>query len=287
MSARAVALGYASLDRAVRVGALPTADVTARVLERLSEPWPRPGGCGPGIAHALAQAGVATACVSWVAADAHGRRVRDWLRAADVDDGGVRDTGTRSPEATLLYDPDGGCACLYDPGDAEVDGLDDEQAALVADAHCVCFAVGPAAATRAALELVRADALVAWSVKADPSAFDTGLVDRLLARADVVALSRGERAFVERSARGGPRPGALVVETAGVGGATWRRDGRSGTVPARRVDVRDATGAGDAFVGGLLAGLLADAEDADAAVRRGIDTSAALLAARTEEGTAA
>jgi sugar/nucleoside kinase (ribokinase family) len=119
---------------------------------------------------------------------------------------------------------------------------------------------------------------VVWAVKADPDAYPPPLAARLLARADVVLLSAGERAFLARQGVA-PRAGALVVETHGAGGVRWRRDGRAGAAPVVPLPVADTTGAGDAFAAGVIAGLAAGGGD-EAAVRRGIETSRALLEAR-------
>jgi len=286
--ARAVAIGYASLDRAIRVEALPAPDTTAIVRRRLSDPWPSPAGCGPAIAHALAVAGVPSGCVSWVADDLPGRELRGWLRAAGVDVRGVALVGSRTAESMLIYDASGACSVIYDPGDAVVGGLDDAQRALVAGAELVCVSVGYAGATRDALDALSPEARLVWSVKADADAFPPDLVARLLARADAIALSRGERDFVARQAPGAaPRPDALVVETRGADGAVWTRGDERGSAPAQPLRATDTTGAGDAFVGGLVTGLLEDFDDARAAVARAIDTSAALLRRRAlEEETA-
>ncbi len=50
----------------------------------------------------------------------------------------------------------------------------------------------------------------------------------------------------------------LLTVTLGADGVAWFADGRSGRTPGFRVQVADTTGAGDAFVAGLLAALQAD-----------------------------
>ncbi|MDX2814872.1 carbohydrate kinase [Streptomyces sp. PA03-5A] len=89
-------------------------------------------------------------------------------------------------------------------------------------------------------------------------------VERLVALADVVKASEEDLGWLHPGrdpgdvaadwARRGPR---LVVLTRGAGGAEahWAPGGRH-RVPAHRVEVVDTIGAGDAFMAGLLAGLL-------------------------------
>jgi len=273
-------LGYASADHCVTVDALPAPDATAIVRRRLSRPWPRLGGCGPQIAAHLAGAGVAAACLTWVADDAVGRALRAQLEASGADTSGLVVNGTRSPESFIVYDASGRTACFYDPGDATADALSAAQSEVDGAAELVCLTVAPAAATQAALAAASPEARVVWSVKADADAYPPALVERLLARADVVALSAGERPFL-----GGrtPRHDAIVIETHGADGVRWAHRGREGHEPVRRVAVHDTTGAGDALVAGAIARLRRDADDVPAAVAAGIESSRALLERRGRE----
>jgi ribokinase len=277
-------VGYASADRSVLVDAFPAANGTALVRRRLSAPWPRLGGCGPQIAGRLAVAGVPVDCVTWVADDGLGRAVLAQLERDGAGTTGVLVAGSRTAESFIVYDAGGASACFYDPGDAHRDGLTARQRVQVARAELLCLTVAPAGATRAALEAVAPDARVVWSVKADPDAYPPELVARLRARADVVAFSAGERAFVTAGAgEGGGRPGALEIETRGADGVRWTRGGESGCEPVRPVAVSDTTGAGDALVAGVIAQLLRDAEDVAAAIAAGIESSRGFLERRGRE----
>jgi sugar/nucleoside kinase (ribokinase family) len=274
-------LGYASADHCVAVRALPAPDTTA-IVERLSRPWPRLGGCGPQIALRLARLVVPVSCLTWVAPDAVGSELLAQLQASGARTDAVVVAGRRTAEAYIAYDDQGRSVCFYDPGDAHGEGLTDAQRDAVAEASVVCLTVAPASATREALDAVSADALVVWSVKADPDAYPPELADQLLERADVVAWAEGERSFV----RGAPRPDALVLETRGARGVAWRRGERSGEQAVAPVWVADTTGAGDAFVAGVIAQLVRDPDDAPAAVAAGIDSSRALLEERGREAMA-
>ena len=280
MAVSVAVLGYASADHCVRVEELPAPDATSIVRWRLSRPWPRLGGCGPEIATHLARAGEDAACLTWVADDRTGQALLAQLRESGADTTGVVIAGTRSPESFIAYDAQGRTACFYDPGDAAADTLSATQRELIAAAATVCLTVAPAGATAAALDAVATETRVVWSVKADADAYPTGLVDRLLARADVLALSAGERAFL-----GGrvPRSETIVIETRGAGGVSWMHRGREGHVPVRPIAVHDTTGAGDALVAGTVARLGRGDGDVPAAVAAGIESSRVLLERRGRE----
>jgi sugar/nucleoside kinase (ribokinase family) len=273
-------LGYASADHCVAVRALPAPDTTA-IADRLSRPWPRLGGCGPQIAMRLARLDVPASCLTWVAPDAQGTAMLAQLQASGAGTDGVVVSGTRTAESYIAYDRFGRSVCFYDPGDAHGDGLTGAQHNAVAHASAVCLTVAPAAASEAALEAAAVDATVVWSVKADRAAYPPGLVARLLDRADVVACAEGEQSFLTRQAAGRePREDALVLQTLGARGVAWRRGEQSGDVAVRPIRVADTTGAGDAFVAGVIAQLMRDPDDAPAAVAAGIDSSRALLEER-------
>jgi len=273
-------LGYASADHCVAVDALPAPDATAIVRRRLSRPWPRLGGCGPAVAAHLAAAGIGAACLSWVADDEVGHALLAQLEASGADASGVVVGGARSPESFIVYDARGHTACFYDPGDATPSELTPAQRELLGVAGLVCLTVAPAAATEAALDAASPDARVVWSVKADPDAYPPALVERLLARADLVALSAGERPFLDGRA---PRHDAIVIETHGADGVRWEHRGREAHVPVLRIAVHDTTGAGDALVAGVIGQLQRDAEDVRAAVAAGIESSRSLLERRGRE----
>ena len=157
----------------------------------------------------------------------------------------------------------------------------------MAASRLVCLTVAPAAVTAAALDRLAPEARLVWSVKGDPDAYPEALVARLLRRADVIALSEGERPFLARHAAGRrPREDALVLETRGPRDVTWRRGGDGGHVAVEPLAVTDTTGAGDAFVAGVIAELRRDDNDPVAAVAGGIAASRALLQSRQQDEVA-
>lgn len=293
---RVVVVGYASLDHAMEVDALPGPDTTTLVSRRLSPEWPRSGG----VAHHLralraADPGLEVDVVSWVGPDTGGRAWVDAVRAAGAEARGVVSTGTRSPSSYLLYGPTG-TACVYDPADCHAAGaLDATQLDLVARADWCLLAVAPRWATEQALGALRPGARLAWAVKHDDDAYPPGLVAALLDRADVVSLSAGERTFLAADGAGPERrvrPGAVVAETQGAHGVLGHVGDTTVHVPVRRAVATDPTGAGDTFIATLVAHLAAGPLPTTAhAVRPALERAAAaatdLVASRATDHPAA
>ena len=278
--------GYASLDHVVRLEGPPLPDATV-IAARQAGAWPRLGGSPSYIAAALVRAGIARAVpVTWVAEDEAGGHFVASLAFEGVSvDGVARTLGGRTPVCILAYVPDGACFCLYDPGASRSIGLAEFQGAIVDAADWVCVTVGPATATRAILARLRSDQRLAWVVKADGDAFPPALRAALAARADLIVCSRGERPFVADALEAVPaRAGRILVETRGVEGAQVTVAGRTVLMAGETLAAPDPTGAGDTFVGGMLASLIARPDDAAAAVRAGQRAAREMLSARIREG---
>jgi ribokinase len=278
---RVAVVGYASLDYVVRLDSAPRPDRTSRILARADE-WPRLGGSPAYVAAALVAVGVRnTIPVSWVGDDREGERYRASLADIGIDAKGVSVRSGKTPVCILAYEPDGGCHCLYDPGFRDEPELDERQRALIAAADALCITVGPAGATREALQLVRADASVAWVVKADPRAVPRSLAGTLGARADIVIFSRGEAAFVDEALgevnNAARRP--IAVETRGRKEVALKQGDEIEVFPVDPIETDDPTGAGDTFAGGFLAAWLARADPA-AAAQAGVAAARAMLAER-------
>jgi ribokinase len=273
-----VVTGYASMDYALRLDSPAAPDRTATILSRPRE-WPRLGGSPAYISTALAAAGVRGATpVSWIGDDVQGVRYREELRLRGVETEGVRARPGRTPICILAYQPDGGCLCLYDPGLDPPPHLDDGQRALIAAADVLCLTVGPTEATREALTLASPDAKLVWAVKADPRATPPDLAAALVARADIIVHSRGEAAFV--AAAGAMRRQAVRIETRGPEGVALFHDGRESPVAVEPIATDDATGAGDAWLGGFLAARFVRDETLVASARSGSVSVAELFASR-------
>ncbi len=262
-AARIAIMGYSSLDHAMQLESFNGIDATSIVRGRLSSTWPAIGGIAH-IARAAARvAGADVTAVSWVGNDSFGDLWTSAVSDSGASIAGVRRDGLRSPSSYLAYIDGGGTICLFDPADCHDGGLSEEQTRLLLEAEWCLVTVGPAAATRELLSILPAGAKLVWAVKQDRDAFPPDLASDLLARADVVSFSAGERSFVTFDGRGPEeycRPGTLVVETRGSQGVTFSfasPDGplRTGIVATEALDGADTTGAGDTFVGTLVAAL--------------------------------
>jgi ribokinase len=282
---KVVVTGYASLDYAMRLDRPPQPDATATILARPVE-WPRLGGSPAYIACAMVAAGLADVKpLSWIGDDADGR-----LYSAALTDRGVAVDGIvlrsgRTPICILAYQPDGGCHCFYDPSLSGPKTLDESQRQLVAGAEWVCLTVGPTEATAQALAAAKPEAKLVWAVKADRRAVPPELAAAIAARADVVAYSRGETPFVTEAFRaaGESKRRRLLIETRGRDGVLLSFDGRKQLIATEPIVSEDTTGAGDTFLGGLLAALVAYPDKPTDAVAAGARAARAMLAARGQE----
>lgn len=256
------------------------------------------GGAESNVAAHVAALGRPARWLSRVGADPLGRRVLTRVAARGVDVSAVivddtHRTGlyVKDPGRGVHYYRDGSAAAHLTPADAQAVALDD-----VAIVHVsgITAALGrtPHGGTAPAF----LDALVARAraegiaVSFDVnhraalwSAADAAPVLRDLAqRADVAFVGRDEAETLWGAAT--PReirallPGAaeLVVKDGDVGATVFAGRGEV-FVPAHRVEVVEAVGAGDAFAGGYLAARLAGS-DLATRLQRGHDRAALTLA---------
>jgi ribokinase len=160
--------------------------------------------------------------------------------------------------------------------------LDTAQHELVAAADWVCLTIGPAEATRTALEAVRPDAKVVWAVKVDARAVPADLAAAIAARADLVAFSRGEAEFVAkaRGSAGAKERSQILIETRGREGVALSQGGCEDVFPVEPLAADDTTGAGDTFLGGFLAASILNSAPPSVAAKAGIEAARALLAGR-------
>jgi ribokinase len=253
-----VVVGYASVDRTLRLDRLPSAGVTARVLSDAGDIGLRPGGIGHTVL-ALAATVEDVVPVCAVGEDADGAAFTEALVAAGCRVDGIVGLAGRSPTAELLHDPDGHTACVFDPGVDWAD-LTAHQRELIVAADVVVAMVGPASVIRATLAGSGHRATVAWIVKNDPAALLPDVVAALCQRADIIFHNVAESSVVE----GVPAAStAIVVRTDGPRPVIVTTDGERRTYPiAACATVRNPTGAGDAFAGGYMAAWLDSADEA-------------------------
>ncbi|WP_336923329.1 ribokinase [Aquipuribacter sp. SD81] len=286
MSGRVVVVGSANVDLVLPVARVPRAGETVLATGPARR---HPGGKGLNQAVAAARAGAEVTFVGAVGDDDGGR----WLRAVLADEGATTDhvlvADAPTGAAHVLVQDDGDNAIVVVPGaNATVTALPGPALAALAGAPVVLvqLEVGSALVADTLGHARDAGACVVLNAApATPEATD------LLADVDVLVVnehealalrpgSPGVREAARRLVRSGGdgRPRDVVVTLGAAGALLCSRDGRELTVAAPPADVVDTTGAGDAAVGHLAAGLAAG-RGLEEALRRAC--AAGSLAVRT------
>jgi fructokinase len=239
---------------------------------------PYPGGAPANVAVAIARLGGHAAFAGMLGADLFGDLLLSELDAAGVDTRRVRRTDAANTALAFVSRDAGGerSFSFYRPPSADLlfrdDDFDDDAFATLCVFHAgSCSLTEPAiaATTLAGMRRARATgALVSFDVNLRPALWPRGedpasRVWEALDATDLVKASLeelaflaetpgGERAAIERLWHGRAR---MLVVTDGPRPTRWYTRADAGAMPSFRVDAIDSTGAGDAFVGGLLQGL--------------------------------
>ena len=265
-----VVVGSVNLDVIMRAPRFPDVGETvtgATVLDAL-------GGKGANQAVAAARYGAAVALVACVGDDPAGHAALETLRSEGVDVTACRVTPeVPTGRATIVVDPDGHNSIVVADGangaltPADVRAVED---LISAAAVVVCQLEIRLETVSAALATARSQGVLSClnTAPARP-------IEALAAAPDVLVANRLEAQQLTESRDGGldkvavdlqQRYGSQAVAiTDGERGAIGRYGQRTFAVPALRVNVKDTTGAGDAFMGALAASLAAG-ESMDRAV---------------------
>lgn len=240
---------------------------------------PHAGGAPANVAVAVAKLGDASAFVGMFGCDVFGDLLLRGLADAGVDTRHARRTDAANTAlAFVTHDAQGERSfSFYRPPAADLlfreDDFDPAVFAPGAIFHAgSCSMTEPASAATTLRGMARAreaGARVSFDMNLRPALWPRGedpapTIWRALALADLVKLSAEELAFLAASA--GSEDAALarlwsggtqfVVITDGTRAIRWFTPQTTGTAPAFTVRAVDSTGAGDAFVGGLLHGLV-------------------------------
>ena len=182
----------------------------------------------------------------------------------------------------MIYQQDGSCGCLFDPGMLGSETLSERQATLIGGADLLCVTVGPPGIAREALALIGSECKVAWVMKNDPLSYPKDLRVALAARADYIFCNRQERAWVDEgleAARSHRDP--MIVVTSGGEAVAAQHNGTSVRVDVEPLAFDDPSGAGDTLAGGCLAAMIAGEQDLRSIVASGINAAASLLRGRS------
>lgn len=283
-----------------RVGMDLYADPPGTRLEDAAQFMATIGGSAGNIAVALARQGAGAALLSCVADDAVGRFCIARLRDFGVDvahvwqvGGLVRNalavTETRADDTQVaLYRNGAADLCLTD---AQVDSVDFSAVAALVITGTALSAMPSRAATLHAIDRARnAGAIVvldidyrpaAWADQAEAASVcrtTAAAADIVIGNEDEFALLAGGRAQGRHLARHLTQDGALfTVYKQGEAGAVTFTPDFNFTTGIFPVKAQKPMGAGDGFMGGLLAGLARGAT-LEAAVARGAATAAMIVA---------
>lgn len=240
-----------------------------------------PGGAESNVAASLAQFGADVAWASAVGADALGDMIVQTVASHGVDVEQVR-RDTAAPTGVYFKDPTptGTEVLYYRSGSAASEMGPDRLAEWTALHPRLVHVSGitPALSAgcaelieRIVLDRVFGDALVSFDVNHRPGLWDRPAGPRLLelaSHADIVFVGRDEAERVWGVAQADavrallPDVGHLLVKDGDVEAVAYSPSGRH-AVPARRVDVVDPVGAGDAFAAGWLMAHLRGAAERD------------------------
>jgi ribokinase len=256
---RVVVVGSVNLDLVARVGRLPAGGdtIAATGYRRV------PGGKGANQALAARRLGADVALLAAVGKDEAAGEALALLAADGVGLSAVRRVNGPTGVALITVDDTGENTIVVVPGANA--RLTVEAAELVGADAVLCQLEVPLETVAAAAAATPPGAL--FCLNTAPAAAVPAAV---LERADLVVANRAEFAAVEGLDRA-----KLVAVTAGADGAVLRAGGREvARASSPTVTVVDGTGAGDAFTGALVVGLLAGLAQ-DAALRRACVAGAA------------
>ncbi|MGH3913265.1 MAG: PfkB family carbohydrate kinase [Pseudonocardiaceae bacterium] len=243
-------VGSVNLDLVAAVSRLPGPGetLTATGLTRI------PGGKGANQALAACRMGLAVRLVAATGTDQEADTALGLLRAGGVDLSGVRQTDEPTGLALIAVDDEGETTIVVVPG-ANATLRVQAQDVAAAEVVLTVLEVPEPTVTAAARYTTGLFVLNAAPARPVPS--------EVIRRADLVVVNRAEHAAVP-----GLDAARAVAITHGARGAVLLREGREvarAAPPAVRAV--DGTGAGDAFVGAAVAGLLDGRRDAELLAR--------------------
>lgn len=223
-----------------------------------------PGGKGLNQAVAAARAGADVIFLGAIGADEFGRRLRHLLADEGIDTTLVRTLSSSTGIAAITVTDDGENAIVVVSGaNADATFDDDDRAAVAAASHLVVQLERPLHLVAEALATARAAGVPTILTPAPVAPGATDLLDLV----DILVLNEHETHALsgESDVRVGAavlsRRARWVVATLGPDGALLARAGDVvAVIPAHPTSVVDTTGAGDTFVGVMVAWLAGGAD---------------------------
>lgn len=229
-----------------------------------------PGGSPANVALGLARLGKAVSLLTWLGDDPRGRMIADHLAASGVAVLPASRGSERTPTALARVDADGVATYEFELSwDLPPFRVVENVAVVHTGSIGAVAATEPSDALTALLHDARSTAVVTYDPNLRPSIMGSaeavrGKVEALVQMADVVKVSDEDLAWLHPHAdpldvahRWVRELGcAFTVVTQGERGSiAMLADGTQVAVPAPKVTVADTVGAGDSYMGGLLAAL--------------------------------
>lgn len=231
------------------------------------------GGAPANVAAAVARLGGRAAFAGAVGDDPFGEFLRSTLEGYGVDTDALHVTEERTTLAFVARNQGGipdfvfyrGADAAFSAADLPLDLLARSRFVYLSS-MALMSEPSRSATLRAAEEARTRGALIAVDPNLRPSSWRSlesmrTAVSPLLQAADIIKINIDEARLLvegsdlERALSHVGHEGSLKVVTLGDEGSRWYRQGATGSVPAPRIEVQDTTGAGDAFMGALLAEL--------------------------------
>ncbi|MDN3311401.1 ribokinase [Microbacterium oryzae] len=251
-----VVLGSANMDLVTRQPRLPAPGETMAGTDFTTGP----GGKGLNQAVAARRAGAEVMFLGAVGDDGFGGELRGFLAGEGVDVSGLRTAPTATGIAQVSVLDGGENSIVIVAGANAADDLTDGDRASIAGAAAVVVQLErPLALVEQALAAARAAGALTVLTPAPVHADAARLVPLadILVPNEAEALALSGSADAESAARSLSGAGGTAIVTRGARGAIVAKRGEIvATVPAPAVDAVDTTGAGDTFVGVLVAWLI-------------------------------
>ena len=264
MDVKLMTIGYPGYDQIMRVNLPPEVGETAIILDPPGIPQSTPGGCVNNIAVTAARRGVGTAPVIFVGDDDDGQNMKQALENENVNTSCIHFVkGGKTPGTFLFIEPSGGHQTYYFPGCADENISPEISKEILNGLEYGVITVGNPFHTRWFMNLLTDLNLpLVWSLRNDSHAFPNDLALMLLQQSKMIVMNEYEARTLVSNLKIGHLDAVFslgvetVVMTMGAEGSKVIQENTMEVIPSVSPKaIVDTTGAGDAFLGGLLAGL--------------------------------
>jgi adenosine kinase len=258
----------------MRVNLPPKVGETAIILDPPGIPQSTPGGCVNNIAVTAARLGVGAAPVILVGDDEDGQKMKQALENENVNTSCMHFVeGGKTPGTFLFIEPSGGHQTFYFPGCADENIIPQISEEILDDLEYGVITVGNPFHTRWFVNLLNnLNIPLVWSLRNDPHAFPNDLALELVKKCKMLVMNEYEARTLVSNLEIDHLESVFslgvetIVLTMGAEGSKVIQKNAMEVIPSVTPKViLDTTGAGDAFLGGLLAGLCMDVHIYDAA----------------------